>query len=255
MGNVVKIGSNGEIIYIGMLSGQEKAAIDVIIATLQMEIPTIEAELKEKYGDSALYKYHLGKILGDLLVRFNIKPSERLRFWQEIKNLASSENRVRQEGKNSVRRSFYEQCYVLSRVPFVAVERLSWKQWQDLLDRDRNRSDERIFIWLGLSKEKIKQTDWSEFEKALHFYLKDKDTSIFEDEELFAIYDSIMLMCVHWRLQFKVFAQEHPSSAKIKTCKTWAKKYYARCFALKKEQGILVVTADICAVAFSELMK
>ena len=50
MGKVVKIGENGEIIYIGMLSSHEKAAIDEIIATIQEEIPTIESELAEKYG-------------------------------------------------------------------------------------------------------------------------------------------------------------------------------------------------------------
>ena len=255
MGKVVKIGDNGEIIYIGMLSGQEKAAIDQIIATLQEEIPAIESELKEKYGDGALYKYHLGKILGEFLIRFNIKHSERPRFWQEIKHLASNENRKRQEGKNSVRRSFYEQCYVLSQIPINAVERLSWKQWQDLLDRDRNRSDERIFIWLGLSKEKIRQDDWKEFEKALHLYLKDKDTSVFENEELFAIYDSIMLMCVKWRERFKTFKQEYPNSGKIKNSKTWAKKYYAKCFAFKKANGDQVVTKEICERVFLEVMK
>ena len=255
MGKVVKIGENGEIIYIGMLSSHEKVAIDEIIATIQEEIPTIESELAEKYGKGVLYKYYLGKVLGEQLTRFNIKYSERPRFWKEIKHLASNENRKRDEGKNSSRRCFYEQCYVLSQQPLNTVNRLTWRQWQDLLDRDGNREDERIFKWLGSSEEKIREDDWREFEKALHLYLKDKDTSVFDDEELFAIYDSIMLMSVKWREQFKIFEQEHPKSAKIKTKGTWVKKYYARCFALKKEQRSKVVTEEMCNIAFAELMK
>ena len=88
----------------------------------------------------------------------------------------------------------------------------------------------------------------------LNLYLKNKDTSVFDDEELFAIYDSIMLMCKKWRELFKSFTVKHPKSAKIKTKGNWAKKYYARCFALKKERGIDVITEDICNIAFSELM-
>lgn len=255
MGKVVKIGENGEIIYIGMLSSHEKTAIDEIIATIQEEIPTIELELAEKYGKDVLYKYYLGKVLGEQLTRFNIKYSERSRFWKEIKHLASNENRKRDEGKKSSRRCFYEQCYVLSQQPLNTVNRLTWRQWQDLLDRDGNREDERIFIWLGSSEEKIREDDWREFEKALHLYLTDKDTSVFEDEELFSVYDSIMLMSVKWREQFKVFEQEHPKSSKIKTKGTWAKKYYARCFTLKKEQRSKVVTEEMCNIAFTELIK
>jgi len=102
--------------------------------------------------------------------------------------------------------------------------------------------------------EKIREDDWREFEKALHLYLKDKDTSVFEDEELFAIYDSIMLMCKKWREQFKDFMAQHPKSAKIKSKSVWVKKYYALCFAKKKEIRCRVVTEEICEMAFSELM-
>ncbi len=85
--------------------------------------------------------------------------------------------------------------------------------------------------------------------------MKDKDTSVFDDEELYTIYNSIMSMSVKWREQFKVFEQQHPKSAKIKTKGTWAKKYYARCFALKKEQRSKVVTEEMCKIAFQELMN
>lgn len=136
----------------------------------------------------------------------------------------------------------------------TSVEKLTWRQWQDILDRVGNREDERIFQWLKQLTEKIREDDWREFEKALHLYLKDKDTSVFDTEELFAIYDSIMLMSIRWREQFKLFAKEHPKSAKIKSKGTWVKKYYALCFKKKKELHSQVVTDAICTSAFSELM-
>ena len=255
MGHIVELDAEGRLIYDGLLSSQEKATIDEILKALKEEIPQIEADLESVYGKSVLYKYHLGHFLGELLEKYDISVFEQRRFWDEIKVFATKEDRKRDEGANAVTRSFYHQCYTLSQFDIAVVEKLTWRQWQDILDRVGNREDPRIFEWIKNYAGKIREDDWREFEKALHLYLKDKDTSVFDDEELFAIYDSIMLMSVKWREQFKIFEQEHPKSAKIKTKGTWAKKYYARCFVLKKEQRSKVVTEEMCNIAFAELMK
>lgn len=254
MGHVVRL-IDGHLVYDGMLSTKEIATIDDILKALQTEIPTIEADLAEEYGQGVWYKYNLGLVMGELLEKYDISISERRRFWDEIKNLATQEERKRNEGTNAVTRSFYHQCYILSQQDKEVVEKLTWRQWQDILDRVGNREDPRIFDWIKKYPSKIREDDWREFEKALNLYLKDKDTSVFEDEELFAIYDSIMLMCQKWRESFKVFETEHPKSAKIKTKGTWAKKYYALCFAKKKAGRTKVVTDNMCAEAFSELMN
>jgi hypothetical protein len=242
-------------VYDGMLSSKEKASIDDILHALQEEIPSIESDLEDEYGHGVWYKYYLGLFLGNLLEQYEISMSERRRFWDEIKYFATKEERKRDEGANSVTRSFYQQCYTLSLQDKDVVEKLTWRQWQDILDRVGNREDERIFQWLKRSKGKIREDDWREFEKALNLYLKNKDTSVFETEELFSVYDSVMLMCIKWREQFKQFSVEHPKSAKIKTKGTWSKKYYALCFSKKKEQKSSVVTETICTESFSELMK
>ena len=255
MGRLVSLDAEGRLIYEGLLSSQEKATVDEILNALKTEIPQIEADLKATYGQSVWYKYHLGLFLGELLEKYEITIAERRKFWDEIKDFATETERKRNEGTNAVTRSFYQQCFILSQQSKDVVEKLTWRQWQDILDRVGNREDPRIFEWIKNYPGKIREDDWREFEKALHLYLKDKDTSVFEDEELFAIYDSIMLMSVKWREQFKVFEQEHPKSAKIKTKGTWAKKYYARCFVLKKEQRSKVVTEEMCNIAFAELMK
>lgn len=253
MGHIVKL-VDGHMVYDGLLSSKEKASIDDILHALQEEIPTIEADMKAEYGQGVWYKYNLGLFLGSLLEKYEISVSERRRFWDEIKHFATKEERRRDEGANSVTRSFYQQCYFLSQQDKDVVEKLTWRQWQDILDRVDNREDERIFQWLKRFTKKIREDDWREFEKALNLYLKGKDTSVFETEELFAIYDSIMLMSIKWREQFKVFSTEHPKSAKIKSKGKWSKKYYALCFNKKKEQHSQVVTEEMCYEAFAELM-
>ena len=254
MGHVVKL-IDGHLVYDGLLSSKEKATIDDILNALQAEIPAIESDLEAEYGKSVWYKYNLGLFLGGLLEKYEISISERRIFWDEIKDLATKEERKRNEGTNSVTRSFYQQCYILSQQEKEVVEKLTWRQWQDILDRVGNREDSRIFLWIKQIPNKIREDDWREFEKALHLYLKNKDTSVFELDELFSIYDSIMFMCVKWRFLFKNFIDKHPKSAKIKTKGNWAKKYYSLCFTKKKAQGSKTVSEEMCLQSFSELME
>ena len=235
MGHIVTLNSDGHLVYDGLLSSKEIATIDEILNALKQEIPQIEADLEATYGQSVLYKYNLGKFLGELLTKYNITASERRRFWDEIKQFATKENRTRNEGTNSETRSFYGQCYKLSQFDQEIVEKLSWRQWQDILDRVGNREDERIFEWIRNRPEKIREDDWREFEKALHLYLKGNDTSVFSDQELFEIYDSIFQMCQYWRIAFLQFSKEYPNSAKIKSKGRRAKKYQTTCFNLKRE--------------------
>ena len=253
--HVVTLDSDGHLIYKGLLTAKEIATIDDILNALKEEIPQIERDLRSIHGQTVWYKYYLGSFLGSLLEKYEITVSERRRFWDEIKLLASTEDRKRDEGANSVTRSFYQQCYILSQLDKEVVEKLTWRQWQDILDRVGNREDERIFLWIRQIQGKIREDDWREFEKALNLYLKGKDTSVFETEELFAIYNSLMNMVQKWRIKFKMFSEEHPKSAKIKTRGVWAKKYYARCFELKREQRTRIITEEICDSAYAEVMN
>lgn len=144
MGHIVTLDSNGHLVYDGLLSSKEIATIDEILNALKQEIPQIEADLEEAYGKSVLYKYNLGKFLSELLTKYNISASERRKFWDEIKIFASKDRRKRNEGTNAETRSFFGQCYKLSQFDQEIVEKLSWRQWQDILDRVGNREDERI---------------------------------------------------------------------------------------------------------------
>lgn len=254
MNHVVSLDKDGHLVYQGLLTAKEITEIDEILNALKLEIPQIEADLSETYGKTVLYRYHLGKFLGGLLEKYNISFVERRRFWDEIKTFATQENRTRNEGTKSVKRSFYEQCYVLSELDLETVQKMSARQWQDLLDRDDNREDERIFLWIKRKQEKIREDDWREFEKGLHLYLKNKDTSVFSDEELFEIYDSILEMSKYWRIAFKQFSKDFPQSSKIKNKGRYSKKYQEICFKLKRERRAKL-DDDIFSEAFSTAMK
>ncbi len=235
MRHIVVLDAEGHLVYDGLLSSKEIATIDEILNALKQEIPQIEADLEETYGKSVLYKYNLGKFLSGLLTKYNISASERRKFWDEIKTFATKENRIRNEGTNAETRSFYGQCFKLSQIDQKIVEKLSWRQWQDILDRVTNREDERIFEWIGNMKEKIREDDWREFEKGLHLYLKNKDTSVFTDSELFEIYYSILRMSQYWRIAFGQFSKNFPKSAKIKSKTRRSRKFQAVCFQLGRE--------------------
>lgn len=254
MNHVVSLDKDGHLVYKGLLTAKEIATIDEIKNALEQEIPQIEADLEEAYGKSVLYKYNLGKFLGELLTKYNISASERKRFWDEIKTFATKENRRRDESKNAETRSFYGQCYRLSQFDQEVVEKLSWRQWQDILDRVLNREDERIFEWIRNKKEKIREDDWREFEKGLHLYLKNKDTSVFTNDELFEIYESILNMSQYWRIAFDKFKKDFPNSAKIKSKGRRSKKYQSTCFQLKR--GLhKTLDDDIFEKAFELAMK
>lgn len=254
MGHIVRLDAEGHLLYEGLLSSQEIATIDEILNALKEEIPQIEADLEETYGKSVLYKYNLGKILGELLTKYDISFSERRKFWDEIKNFATKENRKRNEGTNAETRSFYGQCYRLSQYDQDIVEKLSWRQWQDILDRVGNREDERIFEWIRHKSEKIREDDWREFEKGLHLYLKKKDTSVFTDKELFEIYESILEMAKYWRISFGQFSKDFPNSAKIRSKARRSKKYQAECFRIKKELR-KELDEEIFSQAFENAMR
>ena len=251
---IVEKDENGRKIYRGFLSSEETKQADLLLGYLQSEIPSIAQDLKEKYGDSALYKYFLGKRLAELLDEYGISEKERVYFWNEIKNFAPDKERKRNEGGDAKTRKFYEQCFQLSQIDQKIVEKMSWKQWQDLLDRKTNREDERIYTWIGIHEPKIKPGEWAAFEKGLNLFLKNKDTSVFEDEELFEIYEMIFSMGQAWLRLFSTFSNNYPKSAKIKTKSKWEKKFYELCFKCRKANKNNITSED-CDIIFNSLMN
>lgn len=242
MAYLIEKDKNGRLIYLceSFLTSNEKEAYDKLLNELKTDIPGIENGLKKEYGNTVLYKYYLGKFLNDSLIKYNINESERRDFWDEIKDFASSEKRTRNEGLKSKTRSFFEQCFLLSKYDEKVVLKLSWRQWQSFFDRVLVREDNRIFTWIGEYNEKIRQDDWREFEKILNMYLLKIDTSVFRDNEIIDIYNELLSIAKFWRSNFAVFELNNPNSKKIKTKSKRSKKFYNLCLSLRKENKKLL---------------
>jgi hypothetical protein len=251
MAKLVKKDSEGRTVYDGILTSEEKIPYEQLLVFLREKIPMLEDALKTQYGNSVLYKYYLGKSLQNFLIDNNVSEIERKMFWDEIKNFASQDVRKRHDGQKSKTRSFFEQCYILSQIDIDAVKKLSWRQWQDLLDRIANREDERIYVWIKNRTTKIREDDWREFEKALFYFLRNKDTSVFSDKELFGIYDSILLMVQVCREKFN---KTKDSKQLIKQRAKITKRYVILCFQMRKDQR-KEIDIEICNAALSLLLK
>lgn len=254
MAVLIELDENGKKVYRGFLSSEETRNADLLLGLLQDEIPKIGQKLSILYGNGVLYKYYMGKRLSELLDEYRISEKERVYFWDEIKNFASDKERKREDGGEAKTRKFYEQCYRLSQIDLQTVKKLSWRQWQDLLDRTQNRVDDRIFIWIGIHEPKIKEAEWRAFEKALNIFLKKKDSSVFSDQELFDLYEMILMMGQCWIEEFNNFAKSHPKSMKIKTKGKWENKYYTQCFIHRKVNKS-PLKEDDCKIIFCELMN
>ena len=254
MSIIIELDDQGNKLYKGFLSSAETRKADLLLGYLQEEIPNIGQKLRTEYGDGVLYKYFLGKRLGELLEEYEITEKERGYFWKEIKNFAPEKERKRNEGGEANTRKFYEQCYKLSRLEQGTVEKLTWRQWQDLLDRTTNREDERIFEWIGNREGRIKNDEWRSFEKALNLFLKNKDTSVFSIEELFDIYEMLLVIANCWLEGFDQFSKEKPKSAKLKTKSKWETKIYQLCFKARKANKRNLTKSD-CEILFKSLME
>jgi len=255
MAKLVKKDSDGRTTYEGILTSKEIIPYDELLEFLKKKIPDIEKALEEQYGKTVLYKYYLGKALQKYLTDNDVSENERRTFWNEIKDFATQEERKRNEGVNSKTRSFYEQCFILSQIDIEAVKKLSWRQWQDLLDRIGNREDERIYKWIKKQTSKIREDDWREFEKILHFFLRGKETSVFTDNEMFNIYDSFLLAAKRWREQFNGFIEGLPNYKRfIKRHAKLIKQYIAICLQMRRENK-KEIDEMICKAAFGQALK
>lgn len=226
---IIEFDSEGRYVYKGLLTSKELQEYEDVKDRLINEIPVIEAELKEKYWkvNRILYFYYLGKTLGDFLDEFKVSVKERRLFWDEIKFLATSETHTRSDGK-SKKRSFFEQCYRLSCMDQKIAESKTWRQWQSLLDRDdKNVEDYRFIDWIG--KTNISEDEWRELLKIMNFYLDEIDTTVFDDNEVYALYHSMLSMSKIWLNCIEQFEKNHPKSLKLQNKPKWSIKFYKAC--------------------------
>lgn len=210
-----------------LTSAQIKEADD-LLHYLQDNFPSHTKELAEKYGEgTATYFYHMGRWIKGVIDEHDIPVPARKYLFSEIASFAPDKERLRDVKDN---RNPYYQAYLLSQLDEETVAKMSFNKWQSLLERESEREDPRIYAWIkNTDQDAVTGKEWRAFLKLLHAYMKKIDTSVFSDEDLFAIYNMLVDGVKSWGKGTKAFTKKYPTSQKLKDAKTankWQAKYF-----------------------------
>jgi hypothetical protein len=175
---------------------------------LQRRIPEIENELIEKGflksdlpdeaapargGNIALW-WNLGSLLKPIVEDERlVKPKERRFLWEALRMYATARIQRVDRGPSRVH---WDYCYRVSKFPWQFVSRLNWDDWVFFVDSKSLRQEPRIDEWLQHRMKQVTGLNRQEFRtlaRELNRVFKGKDTSVFSDKELFAIYDATLV--------------------------------------------------------------
>lgn len=214
--------------YRDFLTAAQIKQADELLHYLQENFPEYTKKLSEEYGvGTSVYFYHMGVWIKNVIEEHDIPVMARKYLFSEIASFAPDKERLRDVADN---RNPYYQAYLLAQLDEKTVEKMSFNKWQSLLERESEREDARIYEWINsINNEKITGKEWRAFLKLLHAYLKNIDTSVFSNNELFSIYDSLIASVKSWDIGCKQFIKKHPNSQKLKDTKTknkWQSKYF-----------------------------
>lgn len=202
MSKIINTSEDNYKVYNGLLSQKEIEEAENLLSHLLERIPIIEDNLKIQYNDTLDYKYYMGKELSHFIDTEKIPDRERIYFWNEIDTFVSKNH----PKNRSEKRNFYEYCYLIYTFGFDIAHSLTWRQWNDILDRKKIRADNRIFFWINQKKSNKRLSRyWRDFVITLNMYIEKKDTSVFTDEELFAIYDSLLNIAEQYNVLYNLY--------------------------------------------------
>ncbi len=170
---------------------------------LQITIPGIEKELIKKgllsvtnssknvHGDIKLW-FSLGEMLNKIIRGSGlVKPSEYIWALQAAQKYMSQTLLRKDRGS----RLHLDYCVRVSELPWEDVKNKNWSDWVYLLDSKSLRSELRADKWLKKNIKELSKMERSQFRhlvKKINSELKEIDTSIYEDKELFSIYNQAL---------------------------------------------------------------
>lgn len=181
---------------------QRALKLDKIISE---KIPKIEKEwekkrMKKKSGRKIDIKkaYQIGKQLAKIVDdEILVSPNERRWVWKAIREMYLKTTSIKTRGRT---RDDLEYLYMASKFPFTFIKNFSLDAWKRLLDSPSVREDKRFEKWI---KEKIRnsgeisRSSIRKFTKNLYGLIKNKDTTVLSDQELFHIYNTAWNSALH----------------------------------------------------------
>ena len=134
--------------------------------------------------------YQIGKKIAKVVDDKNlVSPNEIAWVWMALRGMYLKENIIKTRGKT---RDDLEYFYKASKFPFEFIKNISWDGWCRLLDYPSIRQDKRFIVWLKNKAEhlrEVKKGFLRKFAKNLYSIIKNKDTTVLTDDELFEIYE------------------------------------------------------------------
>ncbi|EKN69295.1 hypothetical protein BABA_10546 [Neobacillus bataviensis LMG 21833] len=246
---------DGKKAYLGLLSPQEIEEANKMQEYLETFIPALEEKLNTKYKKRVVaYAYEFGTELRKLVEQFDIKGIQEKMFWDQIRDFASNDEGRPQDRGN---RKLYDYYFKLSYYDLIDINNVNWSEWSYLFDVKEVMKEERIINWLAAKAKNIKisRNPFRLFMTGIRLFIKDKDTSVFEDQQLFEKYDMVYdITSAYIDLYKQSFTDQDkkPTEARLKQKKKYQEKYFKEVFLLKrksKDYDLLF----ICEQAFKKI--
>lgn len=151
---------------------------------------TLEKRKKTNRRIDDKFAYQLGQELRHTIIN-ELSASESEVWWifKAIRETYSKGSAFLVRGKL---RDDFEYMFKASKLEYEFFEKLTWDGWRRLMDSSNIRKEPRFMRWLESKSTKgneIKRGLMRKFVKRLNGFLLNKDTSVYSDGELFAIYE------------------------------------------------------------------
>ncbi len=185
--------------YKGIVTYTEKVYTEEEKQKMHDEFIVIENDLKKRCKNQydSEYSYELGLILANKLKEYEITESTRHFFWKLLRDGVNTYDK--RKTFQEKQRDPYEYDYLLSKLPKELVVKYSRSKWDHLFDITTARKDERLYDWLM----KVDNSDFinnqyvfQNFCKGVKDIIDHIDTNMLTDEELYNIYDDVMLKSI-----------------------------------------------------------
>jgi len=173
----------------------EKALkLDNALAKLGAEIEKIWLARRKREGTGIKIDVDLAYTLGKKIAAIVddndlVSPNERNWIWKALREMYLNVDIIKIRGKT---RDDLEYFYKASKYPFAFIKSISWDGWSRLLDYPSIRQDKRFEKWLHKKAEhvgEVKKGFLRKFSKNLYSLIKNKDTTVLSDQELYEIYE------------------------------------------------------------------
>ncbi|WP_252502758.1 hypothetical protein [Sporosarcina sp. Marseille-Q4943] len=261
MANLIK-NMNGKKAYVGILSPEEIEAAEQLMESLLHAIPELEEDLGKKFGESIKrnrleYAHEYGTRLRELLNQFEVKEYQRKIFFEQIRNFASQDVDLPRD--RSEERHVLNYYYKIAKFPLEEARLINWSEWSQLYDIPAISKEDRIIDWLIFkSKEtKIQRELFREIMTGIRLFSKDKDLSVFNEEQLFKKLDQVYLISANkLSLYEKYFTSRElvPTKARLTQKQKYRQKYFVevlKTLKLKKDQPLTKICEEVFITVYN----